>query len=223
MTAILAVRHAQASFGADDYDSLSPRGEQQARLLGEWLRHIGYVPERVVTGGLTRHAQTARLCLNAMGLDAMGVAVEPMAAFAEFSAADVIAQHDPTFHTRHLTGDVGREAFRSVFAAAVDRWVCGRYDDDYALSWPDFRMRVCTAVTKLEGDAVLLFTSGGPLTVLLQAATGATATAAFESGFGLFNGSLSRFTSVEGRLYLRSFNAVPHLETVRDKDFLTYI
>jgi ABC-type branched-subunit amino acid transport system permease subunit len=34
---LLAVRHGQASFGAENYDALSPLGHRQARLLGEWL------------------------------------------------------------------------------------------------------------------------------------------------------------------------------------------
>ena len=31
------VRHAQASFGSDDYDRLSERGEQQAVRFARWL------------------------------------------------------------------------------------------------------------------------------------------------------------------------------------------
>ena len=38
MGTLYLVRHGQASFGADDYDQLSPLGHQQAVRLGEYLR-----------------------------------------------------------------------------------------------------------------------------------------------------------------------------------------
>nr|MBN3727416.1 histidine phosphatase family protein [Burkholderia sp. Ac-20379] len=37
MSEIVLIRHAQASFEADDYDCLSPRGETQAARLGAWM------------------------------------------------------------------------------------------------------------------------------------------------------------------------------------------
>ena len=37
MSRILLVRHGQASFGADDYDDLSPTGHEQSRVLGAAL------------------------------------------------------------------------------------------------------------------------------------------------------------------------------------------
>src|SRR5690606_40460973 len=41
MPLILLVRHAQASFGTDDYDRLSELGRQQARWLGEYFAARG--------------------------------------------------------------------------------------------------------------------------------------------------------------------------------------
>ena len=37
MGTIYLVRHGQASFGSDDYDQLSPLGEEQSWHLGQWL------------------------------------------------------------------------------------------------------------------------------------------------------------------------------------------
>ena len=47
MAAIYLVRHGQASFGAADYDQLSARGEQQAQLLGQWLKDCHLPVEKV--------------------------------------------------------------------------------------------------------------------------------------------------------------------------------
>ena len=61
MGSLTLVRHGQASFFADNYDQLSPLGEQQARLLGEyWLRR-GVRFDEVYTGPRVRQIETAAL------------------------------------------------------------------------------------------------------------------------------------------------------------------
>ena len=47
MGRLLLVRHAQASFLSQNYDQLSPRGETQARLLGEYWVKQNVVFDRV--------------------------------------------------------------------------------------------------------------------------------------------------------------------------------
>src|SRR5271163_4584547 len=60
MGRVLLVRHAQASFLEPDYDKLSPTGEVQARVLGEyWARHK-VVFNRVCTGPRVRHRGTEK-------------------------------------------------------------------------------------------------------------------------------------------------------------------
>src|SRR5580692_8072986 len=60
MGSIYLVRHAQASFGTDDYDRLTEHGFTQARLLGAYfgLRNIRF--DAVYTGTLRRHAETVQ-------------------------------------------------------------------------------------------------------------------------------------------------------------------
>ena len=38
MGELVLVRHGQASFGAEDYDKLSPLGHQQSKWLGEYFK-----------------------------------------------------------------------------------------------------------------------------------------------------------------------------------------
>ena len=57
------VRHAQASFGAADYDNLSELGHRQSVRLGEYFAKNGVQFDAVLTGTLKRHAQTyAGIC-----------------------------------------------------------------------------------------------------------------------------------------------------------------
>ncbi|WP_025057617.1 histidine phosphatase family protein, partial [Sulfitobacter donghicola] len=58
MAELLVIRHGQASFGAENYDVLSDLGRQQARAAGQWLRDMGWTPDRVVSGTLNRQIDT---------------------------------------------------------------------------------------------------------------------------------------------------------------------
>ena len=63
MTTIYLIRHGQASFGAKSYDQLSPNGELQAKLLGQYFNRILKEEPYVVTGSMQRHQQTAHLAV----------------------------------------------------------------------------------------------------------------------------------------------------------------
>src|SRR5437016_998836 len=59
MSSLTLIRHAQASFFADQYDQLSAIGEKQSRLLGEfWVRTQPQI-DAVFIGPRQRHEQTA--------------------------------------------------------------------------------------------------------------------------------------------------------------------
>src|SRR4051812_8520515 len=61
MSTLTLVRHGQASFFADNYDQLSPLGEQQARLLGDYWIRRGARFDEVYTGPRVRQIETAAL------------------------------------------------------------------------------------------------------------------------------------------------------------------
>src|SRR3990172_9166132 len=61
MSTLALVRHAQASFFSDNYDQLSPLGEEQARLLGQYWVRRGMRFDEVYTGPRVRQIETAAL------------------------------------------------------------------------------------------------------------------------------------------------------------------
>ncbi|MEI2821408.1 MAG: histidine phosphatase family protein [Marmoricola sp.] len=65
MGQVILVRHGQASWGAADYDVLSPLGETQATAVGRALKDVQ--PTVVVHGEMKRQADTARLAVEAAG------------------------------------------------------------------------------------------------------------------------------------------------------------
>lgn len=220
MTVLTIVRHAQASFGSADYDRLSPLGERQAAHLGAWFKRIGYRPDKVVTGGLKRHEQTAEICLKAMNLTCDPVSDE---AFCEFNHREVIDRHAPRFREHFLRSDLrNMTEFHLTFQAAVARWTGGAHDSEYGLSWPAFRKQVSHGLKTLmgsENEHVLLVSSGGPIGVMTQMAARSDALEAMRLCNRLYNSSVTRLRN--GNLH--SFNSVAHLEQQQDITLLTYI
>ena len=68
MAELLLVRHAQASFGEDDYDRLSELGWRQSRWLGEYFAERRVKFDRVLRGSLRRHAETLAGIAQGMGI-----------------------------------------------------------------------------------------------------------------------------------------------------------
>ena len=162
MSRILLVRHGQASFGAEDYDNLSPTGHEQSRVLGAALAARGVSADLVVAGEMRRHAQTAAGVLEGSGW-AASASVDP--GWNEFDHLQVLAVHDqPTT----AEGESEKAAFQRWFEEATLRWTSGDHDDAYDESFSAFTSRVQAAMARLvdelprSGTAVVL-TSGGPV------------------------------------------------------------
>src|SRR4051812_28359591 len=106
MGVVLLVRHGQASFGAEEYDVLSPAGWEQGRLLGEWLGARGVVPKAVVQGGMRRHRETGEAMSKAARWT-IEVGTDP--GWDEFDHLAVVAAYGDV-----ATGDLDRRGFQRV-------------------------------------------------------------------------------------------------------------
>lgn len=163
MGVVLLVRHGQASFGADDYDVLSPVGWEQGRLLGAWLAEHGVAPTALVRGGMRRHRETLEAVVSGAGWeDAPEVLVDD--AWDEFDHLGIVASH-PEVGT--ALGD--RKAFQRVFEEATARWTAG--EGEYDEPWTGFVARVRGALDRVaalagSGRTVVVVTSGGVIGVL---------------------------------------------------------
>lgn len=90
MGAIYLVRHGQASFGAADYDALSPRGFEQSTVVGAELlrRNVSFSQAR--SGTLARQRDTAATALRVLGTD-VPVAEDPR--WNEYDHVDIGVHH----------------------------------------------------------------------------------------------------------------------------------
>jgi len=231
MATVHLVRHAQASFGADDYDCLSALGERQSRLLGEWMRQSGQKVTRVVTGPLRRHLQTAEACLSALG-SPPDLRRSALADLRELDHLDVLARYRPEFASAaalraQLAGaaDPHRE-FQTVFVAALQRWMTDT-SSDYAESWSAFKQRCIDALAAIVSDSrddesIWVFTSGGPIATIVQHVLGIADERMLDLTGTLVNSGLTRLQHRAGRIRLSTYNAHAHLELHADGELITY-
>src|SRR5208282_1974327 len=93
---ILLVRHAQASFLEQDYDKLSPTGEAQARLLGEYWASRNVSFDRVYSGPRVRQIDTAKIVAGIYRrLGATFPEPAVMEEFDEYQGEDVLRKSVP--------------------------------------------------------------------------------------------------------------------------------
>lgn len=162
MSAVLLVRHGQASWGAADYDQLSPTGEEQSRILGAALAARGVQPDLLVSGAMKRHRQTAAAAASAASWSG-DVVVDD--GWNEFDHHQMLDLHPPAIGEGE---EPTREQFQKWFEEATLRWTGGEFADEYDESFLAFGERVDAALRRtaerLEpSQTAVVFTSGGPV------------------------------------------------------------
>jgi broad specificity phosphatase PhoE len=223
MPLILLVRHAQASFGTENYDRLSDLGRQQSRWLGEYFAARGLSFRSIYAGTLVRQQDTARELLATMGHDASGLVTH--AGLNEYSGEALYAAYtggaDPVVQQR-----ADFKGYWRTFRAAMQAWADDGLEN-MPESWEQFgaRMRsaLAAAASGLErNDVALVVSSGGAIGRLLGEITGAPSSTAIEFNLQFRNTGFCELVSVGDSLRVASFNNVPHLEFPDRRHAITY-
>lgn len=230
MSTLALVRHAQASFFSENYDQLSPLGEEQARLLGQYWVRRGVRFDEVYTGPRVRQIETAALAGEAFAKAGLPW---PEPKFVEeldehqvdrlikLTMKD-IAQAYPDIgrlHADYQQATAPRDKHRSfqlMFEQVVKLWVAGKVAAPEVESWAAFGERVVAGLKRIlagdRGRSVAAFSSVGAITVCLQTALDCPDLTALDLGWRLRNASITDFVFSGDRLTLERFNAMAHLE-----------
>ena len=235
MGSIYLIRHGQASFGADDYDVLSPIGVEQAQVLGRHLADMGLVFDRCIAGDLRRQQHTATAAFDqyrTLGLPTP--TLETDSAFNEFDADAIIRallpdllDSEPDALDILRNAAQNRSEFQRIFALIIERWLAGTYDPPGLESWLGFVERVQGGLQRLLEAAenthkIAVFTSGGTITALLHLLTRIPASEAFKLTWHIANTSLSRLSFQGREVTLASFNSHLHLQLLKTPSLITY-
>jgi broad specificity phosphatase PhoE len=231
MSVLTLVRHAQASLFADNYDVLSPLGETQAQLLGEFWARRQIDFDEVYCGPRARQKQTAEIVDSAY-TQAGRTWPEPVVLpeLDEYDLGSLLRKLAPDLARQDATFAVLLESFRrdenspdrarsfwKMFEALTSHWATAPGPVAGLEGYPAFRNRVERGLRIImekpgTGRRVAVFTSGGVIGTAVRLALAAPDRTAMEVNWRVRNCSLTEFVFTTGRFSLDSFNALPHLE-----------
>jgi broad specificity phosphatase PhoE len=238
MSLLYLTRHAQASFLQENYDKLSPLGEQQSRTLGQYWAARKLKFDRIVTGPCQRQKRTAELISQAYQEANLNFPrPEVLPEFDEYQAEavlkrtlpellqtdDAIAKLQATFKSS-TTNVEQRKHFQKLFESVISKWVRGEITPPEVETWQEFKFRVNRGLKKIlsqgqRGETIAIVTSGGPIAVALQSALNLSDEATLGVSWMSQNSSWSEFLYGADRFTLSTFNSHPHIE---DPAMLTY-
>lgn len=220
MPDLTLIRHAQASFGAADYDRLSPLGHRQSEALGASLAELDTLrPVALFTGSQRRHRETLQGLAPALALDP--AEAEVLEGLNEFdSQALLAARLGPEGLSPEDRQD--RRRYFRILREAVIAWQRDEVPEPPE-RFPDFAARVRAArerMCRAEGP-VLAVSSGGALSFMIADILGAPVEQMILLQLQMKNCAVSRLVGGT-RLYLHSFNEMPHIRKASDAAMLTY-
>lgn len=224
MTTIYLIRHGQASFGQQNYDLLSEKGELQAQILGQSLKNMIKAPPYVVAGSMHRHQQTAQLALAECFPE---VKIETNADWNEFDHQQIIAKYDPRFEQAEsikqalaLAHDP-KAYLIEIFHAAISRWMSGEHDHDYTESWSMFKLRVDSALQQLcknlneqKPRQTLVFSSGGVISHVISQLLELNLDKSIQMNWAITNASYSTLAFSNQKMMLMGLNENYFLKAV---------
>ena len=221
MGTLYLVRHGQASFGADDYDLLSPLGHQQAEQLGAYFKRKGIVFEAALHGTLKRQVQTfAGVCQGAgQVLQAL-----PWPGLNEYDSHAVIA----TVHPQPLAKPETPEAYRAHFRLLKDglaQWMAGATRPAGMPTYVEFVHGMTSALDHIRQQHtgnVLLVSSGGPISTAVGQVLGCSPDTTIELNLRIRNSSVTEFAFTPKRHMLVTYNTLPHLDAPEHASWVTY-
>jgi broad specificity phosphatase PhoE len=229
MAVIYLIRHGQASWGQQDYDNLSERGVEQSKILGAALRHRLGKPDRVISGTMRRHRQTAEHTLRAMGAEPLWI---EDSRWNEYDHEQLLRQAQSA-QTGSLPSGLGSQlingqeikfSFQQFFDSALRRWISGEHDMDYAETWPDFQSRVAIALHQSieENPGVtLVFTSGGAISAAVRQIWQLPSESWLNVNRVIANATITKLVIGKQGLHLSTFNEHHHFEG-SSRSLLTY-
>ena len=235
MSRVYLVRHGQAGT-RKAYDSLSPLGRQQARLLGRYFAEQGVRFSASWCGEMVRQQQTGdevRAAYREAGLTFPEIKTEP--SWNEFDLDDIykalapqLSAEDPQFRAEYEEMAAQARAAADQHDAGVNRrWMpCDikvfsawlRASHPYnGQSWEAFRTRVASGHAQLAAadrdTDIVVFTSATPIGIFTARTMDVTDERVMKLAGAVHNASYTVVRVNHSDCRLHTFNAVPHLTT----------
>lgn len=230
MSKLYFFRHAQASFGADNYDQLSEKGIQQSVELGNYLTTKKYAFNKVFVGPLQRQQHTFEIVKDIYNKNDMPmpepILVKGLREHVGHEALDIalpkLQDTDP--YIKEMIARIKANPKRSrtnrllIFEYFMNEWVQGKIVVDGVVSWNNFRENVRTGLKIIlentdSGQTNAAFTSGGTISSITAEALKIQDEKVVASlNSSIRNTSYSTFLYSKDRFNLLGLNEIPHLQ-----------
>jgi broad specificity phosphatase PhoE len=195
MAKIYLVRHAQASFGLENYDQLSDLGLQQSTHIP---RHFSTSPQAFYRGDMQRHAQTLQGSFPDAGF-------EVLKDLNEFDHVNVLKTHRP------------EKFMEQEFKTAMLKWM-NDSDNAYTESFAAFEARCMDAIQHMMDKAlsekqkeIVAVTSGGFISLVLMKLLQLPQEKMIELNMNVANTSVTCLLFNREKISLSYFNNYSHL------------
>ena len=221
MSILHLIRHGQASFGADDYDNLSPKGIEQSIALGKALSEKESKFDHVIVGPHRRHIQTFEGIKQGYKFAELP---DPVIddRFAENQLMEIAQHYIPIMlntekSMKEIFSEVPiwkrRKEFFKYFNIIAKKWILGEYDfsKNKFETYKDFRKRIKVAKNKVhnlmkDDNHTMVVSSGGAITGIYSECEPLTVDEIMQNSFEIKNASVSTFIKQNQGFTLESFN-----------------
>ncbi|ASJ75609.1 histidine phosphatase family protein [Granulosicoccus antarcticus] len=236
MGMLYLVRHGQASAGTHDYDRLSPLGQRQSQLLGQWWTSQKFAPDLVYHGSLRRQRDTARLALEHLGSALQPDVHEGLNEYTHriiekhFGAAPEVGTESESGTESGTEADNHESLTFEDYISVMQRWRDHSAHPDLPEiePWADFANRGWETMRSLhqqQGDKQhhVFVTSGGVIATVLAAVLGLDFSHTVDAIWRIRNSSVTTLNFDGKTARLVDFNTVPHLQLQNDPSLITLI
>lgn len=237
MSKLYFFRHAQASYGAKNYDQLSSKGELQSAELGKYLVEKDFQFDKIYVGPLERQKHTFEIVAdlykqNGKGLPAP-IFLEELREHKGTSSMrkilpelmDTVPQVKAWYDEIKIHPEKSKRNTLLAFQYFMDEWTLGNIKIEGTQSWANFRSVVRQGLNKIleetkKGETIAAFTSGGTISsVTAEALQIQNEQRVGAMNFSVRNTSYTTFLYSQNKFNLLSFNELPHLK----KELVTFV
>lgn len=231
---LIFIRHGQAAFGQDDYDVLSDPGKEQSLLAARYLLHTGLSFDQAYSGTLNRQLDTAAVVLEHFQAHGTSLPLTTIEGLNEYPFESIIRHYFPLLamedsslqpHVEKAWKD--KRSFQLLFDRAINRWLTGETNQEGIEAWNLFVERIEASLQQITAEnnknsQIIIFSSGGVISVATHLATGMSPYDSMRTGWGLVNTSMTKFRFGSAGLILHTFNSYSHLESYQAGKLITY-
>lgn len=224
MAQFFLIRHGQASFGAANYDKLSPLGHQQARWLGEYYRERGITFDALITGDLVRHVETGQGLLEGLGTT-LEADIQP--GLNEFHFHNIVDAYLSAHPDETPEQGAPVAAFYRILKRAMVLWREDALQGALPETWQDFQNRVAGAMAHIREhyasrERILVVSSGGAMAMWMRHMLNTADETVVDLNLQIRNSSVTEGFFNRKVFRLSAFNQIPHLDHADRQASITY-